>query len=357
MRRRAGRCPRSRPERWRNERTWKYPLARQCAFWDARPIPKVANGHFLSARHARTQSPGRADGRRVDAAQPGGAGRRDLAAGAAAVRALSAARGRAHRRHWLRQRRDHFAAGRRFTRTPSSSAWTSWKARSRMRAGVMQHSRRACGSSRATPSSWRSRLRQFDLVVCRHMTQSVPEPQKILAELWRICRPGGWVHVLSEDYGMIHSAAGQVDPDRLWHEGVIPFTHAHRHRRARRTPHLGADERARLRGSARRLHRRRYDPRAARDVRRDHRGVARRLYGCVGKTHRSSASTKYARCSITVVDAIARSAAVRGVAHPDRERKETPVGRALARQNREDRAEARPENEQILFRIASTVRE
>ena len=67
---------------------------------------------------------------------------------------------------------------------------------------------------------------QFGLVVCRHMTQSVPEPQRVLAELHRICRPGGWVHVLSEDYAMIHAAAGQVDPDRLWHEGVIPFTHA-----------------------------------------------------------------------------------------------------------------------------------
>jgi SAM-dependent methyltransferase len=67
---------------------------------------------------------------------------------------------------------------------------------------------------------------QFDLVVCRHMTQSVPEPQRVLAELRRICRPGGWVHVLSEDYGMIHSAAGKVDPDRLWHEGVIAFAHA-----------------------------------------------------------------------------------------------------------------------------------
>jgi SAM-dependent methyltransferase len=66
----------------------------------------------------------------------------------------------------------------------------------------------------------------FDLVVCRHMTQAVPEPQKVLAELRRICRPGGWVHVLSEDYGMIEAAAGKVDPDRLWHEGVIPFTHA-----------------------------------------------------------------------------------------------------------------------------------
>jgi SAM-dependent methyltransferase len=67
---------------------------------------------------------------------------------------------------------------------------------------------------------------QFDLVVCRHMTQAVPEPQRVLAELRRICRPGGWVHVLSEDYGMIQAAAGKVDPDRLWHEGVIPFTHA-----------------------------------------------------------------------------------------------------------------------------------
>jgi SAM-dependent methyltransferase len=67
---------------------------------------------------------------------------------------------------------------------------------------------------------------QFDLVVCRHMTQAVPEPQKVLAELRRICRPGGWVHVLSEDYGMIHAGAGQVDPDHLWHEGVIAFAHA-----------------------------------------------------------------------------------------------------------------------------------
>jgi SAM-dependent methyltransferase len=67
---------------------------------------------------------------------------------------------------------------------------------------------------------------EFDLVVCRHMTQAVPEPQRVLAELRRICRPGGWVHVLSEDYGMIHAPAGKVDPDRLWHEGVIAFARA-----------------------------------------------------------------------------------------------------------------------------------
>ena len=65
----------------------------------------------------------------------------------------------------------------------------------------------------------------FDLVVCRHMTQSIPEPQRVLAELHRICKPGGWIHVLSEDYGMIHIPAGELDPDRLWHEAVIPYTH------------------------------------------------------------------------------------------------------------------------------------
>lgn len=64
---------------------------------------------------------------------------------------------------------------------------------------------------------------QFDLVVCRHMTQSVPEPEKIIAELHRICKPEGWVHVLSEDYGMLHIPPGPLDPDRLWHEGVIEY--------------------------------------------------------------------------------------------------------------------------------------
>lgn len=65
---------------------------------------------------------------------------------------------------------------------------------------------------------------EFDLVVCRHVTQAIPEPQRALAELRRICRPGGWIHVLSEDYGMLHMPAAAVDPDRLWHEAVVPYT-------------------------------------------------------------------------------------------------------------------------------------
>ena len=69
----------------------------------------------------------------------------------------------------------------------------------------------------------RFEAQQFDLVVCRHMTQSIPEPEKALAELLRICKPGGWLHVLSEDYGMLQMMARELDPDRLWHEGAIAF--------------------------------------------------------------------------------------------------------------------------------------
>jgi len=66
----------------------------------------------------------------------------------------------------------------------------------------------------------------FDAVICRHMTQLVPEPEKVLAELKRICKTGGWLHVLSEDYGMLHMTPGKLDPDRLWHEGAITYLRA-----------------------------------------------------------------------------------------------------------------------------------
>lgn len=64
----------------------------------------------------------------------------------------------------------------------------------------------------------------FDLVTCRHVLQAVPEPQRVLAELVRVARPGGWVHVLSEDYSMLHMMSGPLDPDRLWREGPVAFT-------------------------------------------------------------------------------------------------------------------------------------
>jgi ubiquinone/menaquinone biosynthesis C-methylase UbiE len=60
----------------------------------------------------------------------------------------------------------------------------------------------------------------FDLVVCRHLTQAVPQPEVVLAELVRVCRRGGWIHVLSEDYAMLHFPCNETDLDRLWRQGL-----------------------------------------------------------------------------------------------------------------------------------------
>jgi SAM-dependent methyltransferase len=64
----------------------------------------------------------------------------------------------------------------------------------------------------------------FDLVANRHMIQSVPHVEKILAELVRVTKPGGHVHVLAEDYGMLHMMSGPLDPDVFWRKGPIEFS-------------------------------------------------------------------------------------------------------------------------------------
>jgi len=64
----------------------------------------------------------------------------------------------------------------------------------------------------------------FDLVANRHMVQLVPHVDKILAELVRVTKPGGHVHVLAEDYTMLHMMSGPLDPDVLWRKGPIEFS-------------------------------------------------------------------------------------------------------------------------------------
>ena len=59
----------------------------------------------------------------------------------------------------------------------------------------------------------------FDLVVCRHMLQAVPRPHEAMAEMVRVLRPGGRLHLLVEDYGMIHMHPTRLDVDRFWVEG------------------------------------------------------------------------------------------------------------------------------------------
>ena len=70
----------------------------------------------------------------------------------------------------------------------------------------------------------------FDLIVCRHMSQAVPDFPLVLAEITRVLKPGGWLHLLSEDYGMLHMPVierdgGQFDPDRFWNENAVAYLH------------------------------------------------------------------------------------------------------------------------------------
>jgi SAM-dependent methyltransferase len=64
----------------------------------------------------------------------------------------------------------------------------------------------------------------FDLVANRHMVQSVPHVERVLAELVRVTKPGGHVHVLAEDYTMLHMMSGPLDPDVLWRKGPVEFS-------------------------------------------------------------------------------------------------------------------------------------
>jgi SAM-dependent methyltransferase len=65
--------------------------------------------------------------------------------------------------------------------------------------------------------------RMFDLVVCRHVLQAVPHAERVIAELVRVTRRGGWVHLIAEDYLMIHFEPGQLDPDDFWSQGPRRF--------------------------------------------------------------------------------------------------------------------------------------
>jgi SAM-dependent methyltransferase len=58
-----------------------------------------------------------------------------------------------------------------------------------------------------------------DLAVCRHLTQAIPEPDRVVAELARVTRPGGVVHVLAEDYAMMHFSPTERDCDEFWRIG------------------------------------------------------------------------------------------------------------------------------------------
>lgn len=58
----------------------------------------------------------------------------------------------------------------------------------------------------------------FDLTVCRHVVQAIPHPERVFAELARVTRSGGRLHLIAEDYDMLHFRRGEPDPRDFWHE-------------------------------------------------------------------------------------------------------------------------------------------
>jgi len=63
----------------------------------------------------------------------------------------------------------------------------------------------------------------FDLTLCRHVLHSVPHADHVIAELARVTRPGGYLHLIPEDYGMLHFQRGALDPREFWHVGAGTF--------------------------------------------------------------------------------------------------------------------------------------
>ena len=66
----------------------------------------------------------------------------------------------------------------------------------------------------------------FDLTVCRHVIHSIPYPERVVAELKRVTRGGGHLHIIAEDYGMLHFQRGALDPRDFWHEVPPSFSAA-----------------------------------------------------------------------------------------------------------------------------------
>ena len=56
----------------------------------------------------------------------------------------------------------------------------------------------------------------FDLAVSRHVLQALPDAQRALREMVRVLKPGGRVHLIAEDYGMLWCHPTALDSDGFW---------------------------------------------------------------------------------------------------------------------------------------------
>ena len=64
----------------------------------------------------------------------------------------------------------------------------------------------------------------FDLTVCRHVLHAIPHAQRVIAELVRVTRPGGYLHLIPEDYGMLEfQRCERLDPRDFWYKVPTQF--------------------------------------------------------------------------------------------------------------------------------------
>ena len=59
---------------------------------------------------------------------------------------------------------------------------------------------------------------QFDLVVSRHVIQALPDARRALQEMARVLKPGGRLHLIAEDYGMLWCHPTDLDSDAFWQQ-------------------------------------------------------------------------------------------------------------------------------------------
>src|SRR4029077_18279050 len=63
----------------------------------------------------------------------------------------------------------------------------------------------------------------LDLTVCRHVLHSIPNADRVIAELARVTRRGGYLHLIPEDYGMLHFQRAALDPRDFWYQAAASF--------------------------------------------------------------------------------------------------------------------------------------
>jgi ubiquinone/menaquinone biosynthesis C-methylase UbiE len=68
--------------------------------------------------------------------------------------------------------------------------------------------------------------RTFDLTVCRHVIHAIPHADRVIAELARVTQRGGYLHLIAEDYGMLHFQRGTPDPTEFWQVAPASFGEA-----------------------------------------------------------------------------------------------------------------------------------